>query len=185
MIFLEGALRTGLILILLFCIWLTYFLFKKINFFQAIVSSGFAIYLIMLISVTCFPIAFRMTDNSFISPEFNYIPFNSIREILQAPSLGFKLLQIGGNIILLMPLIFFILILFNNINTKKVFLIGLFTSLLIESIQFFIDGFLSEFSSRCVDIDDVILNCLGIAIMILFYNYLKKPIKKIEAILVE
>ena len=78
-------------------------------------------------------------------------------------------MNIGGNILLLLPLGLLLPILWTNLrNLKKIFLIGLFTSLSIEILQL-IENIL-YLGFRSVDIDDVIFNVIGI---ILGYSLFK------------
>ena len=78
-------------------------------------------------------------------------------------------MNIGGNILLLLPLGLLLPILWTNLrNLNKIFLIGLFTSLSIEILQL-IENIL-YLGFRSVDIDDVIFNVIGI---ILGYSLFK------------
>ena len=79
-------------------------------------------------------------------------PFQEIRRALESMSywLMFMLL---GNIAMFVPIGFFPALLWRGWRWWKVLLLGLLTSCIIESIQFFI--------GRSTDIDDVILNTTG------------------------
>lgn len=75
--------------------------------------------------------------------------------------------NIGGNILLFIPLGFSIANLFSHFSWKKVIILGVFTSLLVELIQLNIPG-------RSLDVDDLLLNTLGTAIGYLAYQAVKK-----------
>jgi glycopeptide antibiotics resistance protein len=116
-------------------------------------------------------------------PAYNYIPFKSITSILKAPSLGLIIKQIFGNVLLLLPLPIFIATLNRRVKYKTLFICGFLVSVSIELGQFILDGFFTEISIRCTDIDDVILNSLGVLIGILVYKFTKQYILKLEQII--
>ena len=108
--------------------------------------------------------------NNYINHSFNFIPFKTIFEyisnfdsLLSTRIIFFNLI---GNFVCLMPLAFFLTLLFPKQKNWKVFLITttLFV-VIIEVLQLF------TLSGSC-DIDDVILNVLG---AFLLYQVLKLP----------
>lgn len=93
---------------------------------------------------------------------YNFIPFNSIQEILMnsvAPSVAIK--QLLGNILMCIPLGFFIPLLSKTYKFYVVTLIGLGFSIAIEIIQLAENLFIN-YRYRVVDIDDIMLNVFGV-----------------------
>lgn len=156
---------------------LSYFIHKRkgnrTNLLRYILFFILGVYLLLLIGVTLFPL-----DISFETPSYhrnliiNYIPLKSIiSDISTIGSTGFSLafeiklfvMNIGGNILLLLPLGLFLPVLWKNLrNLKKIFFIGLITSLSIEVFQLIENILFLRF--RSVDIDYVIFNVIGIII---------------------
>lgn len=89
---------------------------------------------------------------------YNFVPFKSIGEQLQHFSKGWARLNLLGNIVPFLPFGFLLPITFTNAAAlKKVLVLGLVFTVFVESFQFFTR--LGSF-----DIDDIILNMLGILI---------------------
>lgn len=82
----------------------------------------------------------------------NLIPLRTIRLYLASTPSQTVAVQLLGNVLLFMPLGFFLAFQGNH-RLPKVFSIGLAVAVLVETLQFFVGG--------SVDIDDVILNSLG------------------------
>ena len=99
----------------------------------------------------------------------NFIPLKSILYYLLGKN-GFFIaaLNIGGNIILFIPLGFLLPIIFTSLNWRKIIGIAFASGLLVESIQAILE-------IGIFDIDDVILNGFGLMIgygcYILFSNF--------------
>jgi glycopeptide antibiotics resistance protein len=82
--------------------------------------------------------------------------------------------NIGGNILLLMPLGFCTPILFHKFNRfRNVVLLGLFMSICIECIQF-VELLSGIVLWRSVDIDDVVCNVIGAVFGYLIYFLLSR-----------
>lgn len=156
---------------ILFILMMMIFRFKKVtlNLPNYLVVFLFFIYITGVISLTLFPIPIDerlISDRLATGDELrnNLIPFATIREMYNTMiHVGFSvfLLQIGGNILLLFPLGFFIPLLFKKINSyKKIILFGFSFSLLIELTQLTI-SFLINYTYKSFDIDDLILNTIG------------------------
>ena len=152
---------------------------KQYTFFRYILLFSLGLYFLLLVSVTLFPIFLPHELSVFQrNLRINYIPFKSIISDIhtigsRSFSLSFEIkllvMNIGGNILLLLPLGLLLPILWTNLrNLNKIFLIGLFTSLSIEILQL-IENIL-YLGFRSVDIDDVIFNVIGI---ILGYSLFK------------
>lgn len=106
----------------------------------------------------------------------NFIPFKSILPYLLGER-GFLIafLNLAGNIVALVPLGFLMPIVFSNVNWKKVLVLAIASGLLIESTQIL-------FKIGIFDIDDILLNGLGVIIGFGLYNLytgFSKSIKRV------
>ena len=111
----------------------------------------FVIYLVMLFNLTIF-------KRYIYGYSFNLIPFKTILYYLDQFYMKNFLINIVGNIIILMPVQYLIIKIFDIKKYKHALLIDLIMVLLIETIQL-----LSH--TGIFDIDDIILNILGMSIM--------------------
>ena len=91
---------------------------------------------------------------------FNLIPFRTF----SFDSWSFMILL--GNVIMFFPFGFFAVLLWRNISAKRILLIGVLTSLFIEFTQLFV--------GRSFDIDDILLNTLGVLLGGLFCYLLQR-----------
>ena len=100
---------------------------------------------------------------------FNLVPFKFLgdiyRETILKGDIVFFLINIVGNTLLFVPIGICLPLLW-NIPYDKVMLIGLCYSLFIEVTQMFMP--------RVSDVDDIILNCLGVFIGIVIHSIVKK-----------
>ena len=100
---------------------------------------------------------------------FNIIPFRMLYDFyidfFTNHSNRYLLINILGNIIMFIPIGLFLPIFF-NLSYKKLLLIGICYSLFIEVFQIFLP--------RVSDIDDIILNNIGVSIGFLFNKFLKR-----------
>lgn len=108
----------------------------------------------------------------------NFIPFKSILPYLLGEK-GFLIAFINllGNILALIPMGFLVPNIFPNFNWKRLFVLAVVSGLVVESTQFFLE-------IGIFDIDDVILNGLGVIIgfgILKLYTGFSKPIKKVAA----
>ena len=106
----------------------------------------------------------------------NLIPFKSILPYLLGEK-GFLIAFINllGNIVALVPMGFLVPNIFSNFNWKQVVVLAIASGLVVESTQFFLE-------IGIFDIDDVILNGLGVIIgfgIFNLYTGFSKPIKKV------
>lgn len=76
-----------------------------------------------------------------------------------------SLLILLGNVIMFIPIGFFITLLWRNISWFRLFSIGLLTTFSIETVQLFV--------GRTFDIDDILLNTLGVVLGGLFHRLLR------------
>lgn len=126
----------------------------------------FQVYLALLISVTLFPLT---VGDRKVNLLVNFIPIvNLVKDLIVGVNtmgffmVKFWIINILGNIILLSPLAFIMPVISKKFRSlKSVVILCFCTSLFIEFLQF-----LSLFigNLRSVDIDDVILNALGVFI---------------------
>lgn len=137
------------------------------------------IYISMVVSVTLFPIALGFDNESMsfsrtlnlvalasIIKDFNQIGTAYDGDIIFMISLIVR--NVGGNILLLMPLGFLAPILWNKAKSLKgITILGLATSLTIELLQL-LESLVSGWG-RITDIDDVICNVLGVVIGYFIY----------------
>jgi glycopeptide antibiotics resistance protein len=106
----------------------------------------------------------------------NLIPFKSILPYLLGEK-GFLIAFVNllGNILALLPMGFLVPNIFSNFKWKQVFVLAVASGLVVESTQFFL-------AIGIFDIDDVILNGLGVIIgfgIFNLYTEFSKPIKKV------
>ena len=94
---------------------------------------------------------------------YNLIPFKSIIEIINNSSIYAIIINIFGNLLIFVPLEYFIIELFNLKKIIPNFLISVGSILLIEILQYI-------FKVGIFDVDDIILDVFG---MMLFYTYWK------------
>lgn len=153
---------------------------KKEGFFN-IREGGIiilSIYILMVVSVTLFPLEFRESG----SPTMNVVPvFNTLRDMQEVPRgmegfmMRFWMVNIFGNIILLLPLGIFLPLLFKKFRSFKATVFGCcMASISIELIQY-VSMYFGNF--RASDIDDIILNTLGGLIGFLMFKLLNKKMK--------
>ncbi len=97
----------------------------------------------------------------------NFIPFkilfDTYNQVFNKGNMNYFLISFLGNIIVFIPIGFFIKVLWNPSNRETV-LIGFSISLFIEIVQLFLN--------RTSDIDDLILNTLGVILGIILYKFL-------------
>ncbi|WEG14414.1 VanZ family protein [Pullulanibacillus sp. KACC 23026] len=146
----------------------------------------FVTYIALTVSVTLLPLTIGMpVPRRFVYMKLNFIPIlpiiNEVKEIGTAYDgdvfFMIKLIvkNVIGNVILLMPLGFLAPLLWKKTNELlKMFLIGLVTSICIESLQF-IEIVFGIGDLRAVDINDVICNSLG---AVLGFGLLKLVLSK-------
>ncbi len=97
----------------------------------------------------------------------NLTPFRSIYSILAHSNFIYSIRNIVGNILLFIPLGFSIPLRFKVNKFWKVMLLGFFTSCLVEVIQLLT-------SIRSFDVDDLILNTLGVILGFILYRLFDK-----------
>lgn len=149
--------------------------YKNISPQREILFNLFIFYCISVLTLT-FPIDFQGLSGGNHFLHINIIPFmDIIRDFQQNTffSLGFRLKilfrNIIGNLFLLLPLGLFLPILWTMFrDLRKTVFMGLGVSVAIELLQF-ISSYLG-LGIRSTDIDDLILNTLGIVIGYVIYD---------------
>lgn len=163
---------------------------KQVYWLKEIIRFLFVVYICMVVSVTLFPfpIGFNTNiENTYRS--INVIPLKSIiHDISQIGiaydgdvqfMIGIIARNVGGNILLLMPLGFLIPLLWGKFkHFKSIIFIGFCVSISIEFSQF-LESLMGGWG-RITDIDDVIFNVFGVIIGYFIYELIFKIANKFE-----
>lgn len=165
----------------------------KHNLKREFVLNIFVFYLFVLVGVTLLPIIFHQDENRRILGRLpiNIIPLNSIIQQISRfndttmVSLSFQIrlfvMNIGGNIILLLPFSLFVPILWSKYRKfSSCVLLGFLVSFSIEILQLF-ENILSISMARITDIDDLILNTIGLVLGFGAYKIIDTFIKFIKS----
>ncbi|MCW4645246.1 VanZ family protein [Bacillus safensis] len=133
------------------------------------------IYTNVLLYLTVFP-------NRFSAPRdqvsVNLLPLQSIYQNLHAYHHGYPnlvFLNLAGNILLFVPLGFFLYQAFRTMRWQKAVLGGFLLSTMIELLQWMFSQ--SGIITRSSDIDDILLNTLGTALGCIMQMYRKRKEK--------
>ena len=171
-------------------LWIIYRLYnvvknKRINIAREIILFIFFVYFLFLLLLTIFKggrIEFSNQFNSYMYREhgllgiINVVPIKETINTFMHSETGMRnsLRNLIGNILVFMPLGFFIPLLFDKFNNlKKVLKVGCLSSLAIELSQLFV-------GSNVCDIDDVIYNTLGALAGFICYETFETIIKKVN-----
>ncbi|WP_449621758.1 VanZ family protein [Robertmurraya sp. Marseille-Q9965] len=148
------------------------------------------IYISMVVSATLFPIALGFGDEPiYFSRTLNLVPFASIiKDFNQIGTayggdsifmISLIVRNVGGNILLFMPLGFLAPFLWNKAKSLKgITILGLAFSVTIELLQLLED--LVGGWGRITDVDDVICNVLGVVMGYLIYIVFIRAGEKLE-----
>lgn len=148
----------------------------KMNWYHEIALFLFVLFIIGLASQTIIPkFEFGMNGFGIVKSgkhTINLIPFKVVfetyNEVFINGYINYFLINFLGNIIMFMPIGFFIPLLW-NLSNKKVIVTGFYFSLFIEICQLFLN--------RGTDVDDLILNTIGIILGLLLYRIISKKFK--------
>ena len=171
-------------------LWIIYRLYnvvknKRINIAREIILFIFFVYFLFLLLLTIFKggrIEFSNQFNSYMYREhgllgiINVVPIKETINTFMHSETGMRnsLRNLIGNILVFMPLGFFMPLLFDKFNNlKKVLKVGCLSSLAIELSQLFV-------GSNVCDIDDVIYNTLGALAGFICYKTFETIIKKVN-----
>ncbi len=163
---------------------------KAMNWFNEMTRFLFVLYCLLVVSVTLFPlpIGFPYSFEN-LSAFINLIPFVSIWKQISLIGIAYdgdvlfmiELItrNVGGNILLFVPLGFLIPIIWKNVrHFKQIFLIGIGVSVTIELLQL-LESFVGGLG-RVTDIDDVICNGFGAVLGYLLFDLLLLFSKKYQ-----
>src|SRR5659263_17885 len=160
---------------------------KNISRIRYSIYLCLAIYLSAVTAVTIFPIPIdkRAIEDTiatgYNTGRYNLIPFKTI--IGMASNSNFRitaLKNIGGNILLLMPLGFGVPLIWNKYNhIKKSIVIGLLSTVSIELIQLLVSTLIG-YQYRSFDVDDIILNLIGFIMGFIVYKLVYPLIHKLN-----
>jgi glycopeptide antibiotics resistance protein len=148
---------------------------EKQKHFKGMPKSNLLLYVLIIIHIlsvinfTIFPIPYQkqlIQDlNEFPIAQINYIPFKQIIqdvETIVEYDINAVMIHLFGNLVMLIPLGFYIPIIWRKINNLlRATLFVLLCSLAIEGLQLLISLIIGVVVYRSVDIDDVILNTMG------------------------
>lgn len=144
---------------------------KKKHVYRFVFWAIIECYVLLLIKVTMLPIPIYSKQyleefQKFCSGRYGYIqliPFGTISTILKSHIWRNIILQLLGNVLLLLPLPILLGVSKerDNLSYWKLFLSGFLVSLFIELAQLGID-YLVNYPNKVCDIDDIILNSLGV-----------------------
>jgi glycopeptide antibiotics resistance protein len=145
--------------------------YKQLSVQREILLNIFAVYCVSLISITLFPIDIIWGEvTKKFRPAVNVIPFVDIitdfprTQFSVAFKIKFLIKNLAGNLLLLLPIGIFLPILWMKVPSFwKTVIIGASTSLSIELLQLIL-AYLGYGRGRAADVDDLILNTLGVMI---------------------
>lgn len=143
------------------------------NILREVLINIFFVYFLILINLTICKMGMLQINfqNKFY---VNYIPFIETINMFKNNFMGIgnAIYNVFGNILLFIPLGFFISLLFKRKNKLiNIALYGFYASFTIEFIQLFT-------AINLTDIDDIIFNTLGAILGFLIYNLFNYAIKK-------
>lgn len=124
----------------------------------------FIYYIILLFNMVIFARYSNITS-------YNIIPFASITDLIKNGSLYTIVINILGNLLIFMPLEYFIIELFKVNKFKQNLLLSFIIILMIETSQFIL-------KIGVFDIDDIIICTFGMMIFYVIYNWLKNHIRR-------
>ena len=128
----------------------------KNKIYKFSMSIVFIYYVILLFNM----VIFARYDSVY---GYNFIPFKSIYGALKSSNLYFMIINILGNLLVFMPLEYFIINLFKVKKFSLNFMLSFVLILIIEILQF-------VFKVGVFDIDDILLSVLGMMIFFVIYN---------------
>lgn len=171
----------ALLYILILCITLLIYKLKKKNKYNIYGLILFELYILCLVKVVYTPVRIvfnrAMSDDMVEKMKMNYANFVPFRTITGVGSVNNFAVQVGGNILLLMPLVFFLYYVFFIKSYRKCIVYCFMAIVFIEITQYIID-IITKFPNKVCDVDDVILNFIGIILSILIIHLLNNT--KIE-----
>ena len=155
--------------------WIVISCIRKKSLSRKILISLFIVYITVVASITIFPI---IMDSEMVieHKSINLIPFSTITNLFANANLSTVILQVFGNILMTIPYGVAIPLLVKRKRWYHYVIYALIFPLIIELTQLIICLSINSFY-RTIDIDDVILNSLGIVIGYGIYKILPKFVK--------
>jgi glycopeptide antibiotics resistance protein len=178
-----NGLYPTIIIITFFTLFFGYkYLKGYISFLHSFYWFIFSVYAANLVVLTLFPFPYQkelieIMIEDHLGVEHNFMPFKTIADAMHFGDPLIALKQIGGNIVLFIPLGVALPILFPAIKKGKVIVIGFVISLSIELIQL-MAGFFLGYNYRSFDVDDLMTNTLGTVIGLLVFTLLSNFLGK-------
>ncbi|NBI61774.1 VanZ family protein [Clostridiales bacterium] len=161
-------------IILLLILWLSCRKLK-LGAIKFVIYAAGLLYLLLLVQSTLFPIITGdfYPDLAFSQTEIRnlqLVPFSTITMMIENNN---WMTQVAGNVLLLLPVPFFLGFMRKRlIGLPQLLVSGLF-SVGIEAAQL-LENIICQYPNRAVDIDDILLNMLGILVGTLCVTILKK-----------
>lgn len=139
----------------------------------------YKIYIVLLCSIVYFPVPITIGENTiYKSPRFYLIPWQSTIRMYNRYGIDKVIINIGGNLILLTPFLFFICYFSRKIKLKDIIIIAFSISLFIESTQVILSYIIPNLS-RAFDVMDLICNTIsGIIGYYLYEIYMNIKVNK-------
>lgn len=176
-----------LLLIFLICAIITFIICKKTQRKYSLITYLFVeAYILLMIKVVIMPIYLLSTNvrkewmqgmKGLASYGIQLVPFRAIYNVIEIPSIA-SVIQIVGNLLLLMPLAFLMSWVFAEKSKFMLEITGLLATELIECIQLIINV-ITRYPGHAVDIDDVIFNYIGYIAAVGILSLIKKNHNKI------
>lgn len=156
---------------------------QKKTFLELFCFNVFVVYILAVISITLFPMPVFESSLKYLRETMqhtnNFVPFKSMYQIFSIKELHIIIRQLGGNLCMLAPLGIYLPLTFNKIKSfKHTLLIGIAIAVGIELIQLSI-GAIARYNYRSFDVDDIILNVLGVCIGYLVYLIIRPIYNKL------
>lgn len=174
---LTGFYPTVIIIVGFLCFLVFAFFKKRLMTSKFLFWMLFGVYIATLVNLTFFPFPYQkmlieLSIEDHLGSSHNFIPFTSLMDGITTGYFIVPLTQLVKNVLLFIPLGFIVPILFNRATMRKVFILGFFISLFIESLQFLL-GLLIGFNYRSFDVDDLIMNTIGTTVGFICYRLLR------------
>lgn len=155
--------------------------YRIMQYYMTLIALAYLLGLIIVLLSTS--ALMRFNGEMQRSYDYNLIPFKTILDFIHKAThheinLDIVISNLIGNVIMFMPMAFFLPILFGNRNSyKRYFLISLGIIISVELMQLLL-------GTGSLDIDDVILNSLGVILGIMLYRlkFIQFVLKKLYII---
>jgi glycopeptide antibiotics resistance protein len=144
----------------------------------------FALYIFLFIGITLLPITIYWVKQQYsVAPYIVFVPFRDILDsIYQGVPIRLIAINLIGNIFLTVPFGVFLPVLCKKriFSVKSIALLGLIISFSIEALQYTEGILCPSIYTRSSDVNDIILNTLGVLVGYLIYNILLTHVSTFE-----